>query len=348
MRSTILRAAGAVALAACVGLPVFAQSPAPPVDLAKEQQQRQLAQPGNNSPVWKEVRSGVPQTTSLPGRETNVLIQSEGQTWRAMRVPIATAGGALLALVMLALMGFYAWRGPIGLHGTPTGRQIERFTPVKRMAHWAMAISFVVLAVTGLIITFGKSLLLPLIGYTLFSWLATLGKTLHNFLGPVFAVALAVFIVLFIKDNIPRGHDAQWLAKFGGMLDRSGKTHVASGKFNAGEKALFWILVVVLSITLVVTGLVLNFPNFDQSRATMQNMNLIHMIAGLIATAMACFHIYLGTVGMQGAYEAMRYGYVDEQWAREHHEYWYNDIVAGKVPRGSEPATPVGVQHRPA
>jgi formate dehydrogenase subunit gamma len=348
MRSTILRAAGAVALAACVGLPAFAQSPAAPADLAKEQQQRQLAQPGNNSPVWKEVRSGVPQTTSLPGRETNVLIQSEGQTWRAMRVPIATAGGALLALVMLALMGYYAWRGPIGLHGTPTGRQIERFTPVKRMAHWAMAISFVVLAVTGLIITFGKSLLLPLIGYTLFSWLATLGKTLHNFLGPVFAVALAVFIVLFIKDNIPRGHDAQWLAKFGGMLDRSGKTHVASGKFNAGEKALFWILVVALSITLVVTGLVLDFPNFDQSRSTMQTMNLIHMIAGLVATAMACFHIYLGTVGMQGAYEAMRYGYVDEKWAREHHEYWYHDVMAGKVPRGSEPATPVGVQHRPA
>jgi formate dehydrogenase subunit gamma len=350
MRSTILRAAGAIALAACVALPALAQpSTAPaPADLAKEQQQRQLAQPGNNSPVWKEVRSGVPQTTSLPGRETNVLIQPEGQTWRALRVPIATAGGALLALVLLALMGYYAWRGPIGLHGTPTGRQIERFTPAKRMAHWAMGISFAVLGVTGLVVTFGKSILLPLIGYTLFSWLATLSKSLHNFLGPVFAVALLVFIVLFIKDNIPRGHDAQWLAKFGGMLDRSGKTHVASGKFNAGEKALFWILVVVLSIVLVVTGLVLNFPNFDQTRATMQTMNLIHMIVGLIATAMACFHIYLGTVGMQGALEARRYGYVDEQWAKEHHEYWYNDVMAGKVPRGSEPPAPAGVQHRPA
>ena len=351
MRSTILRAAGAFALAACVGLPAFAQSPAvnaTEADLAKQQQQQQQAQPLNNAPVWKEVRSGLPQITSLPGRETNVLIQPQGQTWRAVRVPIATVGGGLLALVLLGLMGYYAWRGPIGLHGTPTGRAIERFTPVKRMAHWTMGISFVVLGVTGLILTFGKSLLLPLIGYTLFSWLATLAKNLHNFIGPIFSVALLVFIVLFVKDNIPRGYDGQWIGKFGGMLDRSGKTHVPSGKFNAGEKALFWVLVVVLCAALVVTGYILNFPNFDQTRSTMQIANVIHLVAGLLASAMACFHIYLGTVGMKGAFEAMRYGYVDEQWAKEHHEYWYNDVMSGKVPRGSEPSAPAGIQHRPA
>lgn len=351
MRSTILRAAGALALAACVALPALAQSPAggtAEADLAKQQAQRQQVQPLNNAPLWSEVRSGVPQITSLPGRETNVLIQPEGQTWRALRVPIATAGGALIAVVLLGLLGYYAWRGPIGLHGTPTGRQIQRFTPVRRIAHWSMGISFVVLGVTGLILTFGKSLLLPLIGYTLFSWLATLSKNLHNFVGPVFSVALLVFIVLYVRDNIPRSYDGQWIAKFGGMLDRSGHTHVASGKFNAGEKALFWILVVVLSTVLVVTGYILNFPNFDQTRSTMQTSNLIHMVAGLLATSMACFHIYLGTVGMKGALEAMRYGYVDEQWAKEHHEYWYNDVMSGKAPRGDAPGVPAGIQHRPA
>jgi formate dehydrogenase subunit gamma len=352
MRSTLIRAAGVVALAAFVASTAFAQAPAgsPAAgDFAKEQQQRQGTQPLNNQPVWKEVRSGLPQVTSLPGRETNVLIQPQGQTWRAMRVPIATGGGMLIAAVLLVLMGFYAWRGPITLHGNPTGRLIERFTPVKRMAHWSMGITFVILGITGLILTFGKSLLLPLIGYTLFSWLATLAKNLHNFVGPIFSVALLVFIVLFVKDNIPKGYDGQWLSKFGGMLDRSGGTHPPSGKFNAGEKALFWILVVGLCITLVVTGYILNFPNFDQSRSTMQNSNLIHMIAGLIASAMACFHIYLGTVGMKGAFEAMRYGYVDETWAKEHHEYWYNDVVSGKVPRGAPPQQAIpGVAHRPA
>ena len=351
MRSTLLRAAGAFALAAFVASTALAQAPtgnAAAGDFAKEQQQQQATQPLNNQPVWKEVRSGLPQVTSLPGRETNVLIQSEGQTWRAMRVPIATAGGFLIAAVLLTLMGYYTWRGPITLHGNPTGRLIERFTPVKRMAHWSMGITFVILGITGLILTFGKSLLLPLIGYTLFSWLATLAKNLHNFVGPIFSVALLVFIVLYVKDNIPKGHDGQWLSKFGGMLDRSGNTHPPSGKFNAGEKGLFWILVVGLCITLVVTGYILNFPNFDQTRQTMQIANIVHLVAGVLAVVFLTAHIYLGTIGMTGAYEAMRYGYVDEQWAKEHHEYWYNDVMTGKVPRGSEPPAPSGVQHRPA
>jgi formate dehydrogenase subunit gamma len=163
--------------------------------------------------------------------------------------------------------------------------------------------------------------------------------------GPIFSVALLVFIALFVKDNIPRGYDAQWLGKFGGMLDRSGQTHVPSGKFNAGEKALFWLLVVVLSIVLVVTGYILNFPNFNQTRQTMQTANVIHLVAALLACAMACFHIYLGTIGMRGAFEAMRYGYVDETWAKEHHEYWYNDIKAGKIPANA-PDAPLA--HRPA
>ncbi len=203
------------------------------------------------------------------------------------------------------------------------------------------------LAITGLVVTFGKAVLLPLIGYTLFSWLATLSKTLHNFVGPLFTVALAVFIVLFIRDNLPKAYDMQWIAKFGGMLDRTGKTHVPTGKFNAGEKALFWILVCFLSVVLVVTGLILDFANFNQTRWTMQVSNLLHLGAALLATAMAAFHIYLGTLGMRGAYEAMRYGYVDEAWAKEHHEYWYNDVAAGKIPRGPEPAMPLG-QHKPA
>jgi formate dehydrogenase subunit gamma len=341
-----MQAAGALlaVLGLTAGLAV-AQSPAvSPQDAgyAREQQKQQATQPLNNQPVWKEIRSGAPQVTTVLGRETNVLIQPEGQTWRAMRVPIVVVGGWLIAAVLLALMGYYAWRGPIDLHGRPTGRMIERFSAVKRVAHWAVAISFVALAVSGLVLTFGKAVLLPLIGYTLFSWLATLAKLLHNFTGPMFAIAVAVFIALFVGDNLPKAHDVRWLAKFGGMLDRSGKTHVPSGKFNAGEKGLFWLLVCVLSVALVVTGLILDFPNFNQTRSTMQITNLLHLGAALLAIAIAGFHIYLGTIGMRGAYDAMRYGYVDETWAREHHEYWYNDVVAGKVARGGpEPVTPL-------
>jgi formate dehydrogenase subunit gamma len=350
MRNGFIRAVAGLLAIGCLGV-AFAQSPAvdpKDADFAKQQQAQQKSQPLNNAPVWKEVRSGQPQFTSIPGREMNVLIQSQGQTWRAVRVPIYTAGGFLIAVVLLGLLGFYLWRGPIGIHGRPTGRQIERFTAAKRAAHWTMGLSFVTLAITGLIVTFGKSLLLPLIGYTLFSWLATFAKNLHNFVGPIFAVVLPIFIVMFIRDNVPAAHDAQWIAKFGGMLDRSGDSHVPSGKFNAGEKALFWILVCVLSVILVVTGLILDFPNFDQTRATMQVTNVIHLVVALLAIAMACFHIYLGTVGMKGALDAMRYGYVDETWAREHHEYWYNDVMSGKVPGRAEPAVSPAAQTRPA
>ena len=340
MRNGLIRAvAGMLAIGWLTA--AFAQDPAvnpKEADLAKQQQARQTAQPLNNQPVWSEVRSGMPQFTSIPGRETNVLIQPQGQTWRAAHAQAATIGGVLISIVLLGLLGYYAWRGSIELHGKPTGRLIQRFTPAKRLAHWAMGLSFVTLAITGLIITFGKSLLLPLIGYTLFSWLATLAKTIHNFLSPVFSVALLVFIVMFIGDNIPRAYDGKWLARFGGMLDRSGKTHVPSGKFNAGEKALFWGLVCFLCVLLALSGYVLLFPNFDQTRSTMQIANIVHIGAALLAIAMACFHIYLGTVGMRGAFDAMRYGYVDEAWAKEHHEYWYNDVVAGKLPRGPEPA----------
>ena len=327
--------------------PVAPQVALNPADLAAEQRKQQVVQPLNNQPVWKEVRSGVPMVTTVRGRETNVLIQPEGQTWRAARVPASAVGGWLIALVVLALMAFYAWRGPIDISGRPSGRLIERFSVVKRITHWTIAISFVGLAVSGLIITFGKSMVLPLIGYTLFSWLAVLAKNLHNFTGPVFTVVLPILIVLFIADNFPKAYDLKWIAKFGGMLDRSGKTHVPSGKFNAGEKALFWLLVCVFSVILVVTGLILDFPNFDQTRETMQITNLVHLGTAMLAIATVCFHIYLGTIGMRGAYDGMRYGYVDEEWAKEHHEYWYNDVMSGKASRGAAPPEP-HPQHRPA
>jgi formate dehydrogenase subunit gamma len=343
-----LRAAGA--LLAAVGFAVgaaLAQSPAVnPTEAsdARAQQQQQAAQPLNNQPVWKEVRSGAPQVTTVLGRETNVLIQPEGQTWRAARVPIATAGGFLFVFALLVLAAFYLWRGPIALHGQPTGRLIERFTVVQRVVHWTVAITFTALAVTGLVMTFGKSVLLPLIGYTLFSWLAILAKNLHNFVGPILVVMLPVLIVIFFRSNIFNGRDWQWVKKLGGML--SGE-HVPADKANAGQKFLFWAMAVLLGLTLCITGLILDFPNFDQTRQTMQWANGIHMIASLFAVALLAGHIFLGTIGMRGAYEAMRHGYVDETWAKEHHEYWYNDVMSGKVSRGTEPVAPVG-QHEPA
>ena len=346
MGSTLTRALRSVTAVACLSWLAVAGAQSPAVNAtedaqAKQQAAQQMAQPLNNQPVWKEVRSGEPQYTSLPGRETNVLIQPMGQTWRAARVPVATVGGFVFVLALLAIAALYVLRGPIKTSGAPTGRMIERFTLVERSVHWGVAITFVALAVTGLVVTFGKAVLLPIIGYTLFSWLATLSKTVHNFVGPVLVVLLPIMIVLFLRENLFRAHDFAWLKKAGGML--SGE-HVPAGKANAGQKILFWVMVVALGLTLCVTGLILDFPNFNQTRQTMQLANMVHLVAGIGATILLAGHIYLGTIGMKGALDAMRTGYVDETWAKEHHLYWYNEVKAGKG--GSAHASPLPTPQR--
>src|ERR1700730_2060968 len=287
-------------------------------DPAAQQVERQATQPLNNAPVWREVRSGVPAETAVIGRETNVLIQptmklpglpavSSGEVWRLARPPLSTAGGAIIAFSLLALAGFYRWRGAIGVHEKPTGRLIRRFSPAERLVHWTVAISFSILGTTGLVMGLGKYVLIPLFGHSLFAWLAEVSKALHNFTGPVFAVFLPILIAIFIRDNLPKAYDFEWLKTFGGMLSK-GASDAPSGRFNAGEKLLFLALPCFFGVILVVTGFILDFPNFDQTRRVMQQANLVHMIAALLGITVAFFHIYLGTIGQRGAYQAMRTG----------------------------------------
>jgi len=298
---------------------------------AQQQAQRQQEQPLNNAPFWGEVRKGENpyQTTQVRGIETNVLVQSEGEIWRQIRNgPITVYGGWLLVAILAAIAAFYFWKGPIKVHGRLTGRKIQRFTPWDRTIHWTVAISWVILAISGLILLFGKYVVLPMFGYTLFSWLAILSKNLHNFVGPVFLIAAALMFFTYLGRNIPRGYDVTWLLKGGGML--TGK-HVPSGFFNAGEKIVFWVGLFLFSIIVGASGLVLLFPNFDQGRLIMQYANIIHAVTSVLFIGMMFGHIYLGSAGLEGAYENMRHdGMVDETWAKEHHEYWYNDVVKGR------------------
>jgi formate dehydrogenase subunit gamma len=224
------------------------------------------------------------------------------------------------------------------LHGQETGRKIERFTPFERSAHWANAIAFVALAVSGIVMAYGKYFLLPIIGGTLFGWLTYALKNLHNFAGPLFAVSLIVVFVTFLKDNMPSKDDLVWLLKGGGLFSGA---EVPSHRFNAGEKVVFWGGVLFLGAIVVASGLVLDMliPGLIYERSTMQIANMIHGVATLFMMAMFIGHIYMGTIGMRGAYKAMREGYVDETWAKEHHELWYNDIKAGKIP--AQRSTPV-------
>jgi len=318
----------AALLGFCSALPAYAAETTP----AQEQAQRQLTQPGNNAPYWREVRKSADrdqyQTSQVRGIETNVLIQPSGQSWRQLRPPLALSGGLLVSAALLAVFMFYSWRGSIGVHEPVTGRLIKRFSDAERLTHWTVAISVCVLAISGLILSFGKYLLLPIFGYTLFSWLAVFAKNAHNFVAPVFFFALPVMFVLFVRDNILQSGDMKWLARFGGLFSKDGH-EPPSWRFNMGEKVLFWLMVSLVGAILAFSGVVMLFPNAGQGREVMQVANVVHLTGAMIMICLASFHIYLGTLGMKGAYEAMRTGYVDETWAKEHHELWYDQVKAG-------------------
>jgi formate dehydrogenase subunit gamma len=334
----ITRWVACLAVVLAVGLPQHAAAQQGRQD---EQVQRQETQPLNNAPVWRDVRGGninQYQTTQVRGVETNVLVESGGEVWRQIRNgPVTIYGGWLLVITFLLIGAYYAVKGSLKLHGKPSGRTLQRFSAWDRIVHWTTAVTFVILAITGLITLFGKHVLLPVTGYTLFSWLASLSKSLHNFVGPLFAVCTVLMIITYLKDNLPKAYDFLWVRKWGGMF--SGE-HVPSGRFNAGEKAWFWGFVMVLGIVVSATGFVLDFANFGQGRVLMQQMNVIHAIAGVLFTAGSLGHIYMGTIGVDGAYEAMRNGMVDETWAKDHHEYWYNDVKRrGAAAPGGAPST---------
>lgn len=313
--------------------------------------QRAKVQPGNNAPMWRQVSSGVTGFSSLPrseAPEAGNLIQgfvqypgsrwtNAGEAWRQVRNQwIVPYGGSLLLIVFGAIALFYIGKGALG-HADGTGpHKIERFTPFERSAHWANAIAFSVLAISGLVMAFGKFLLLPVIGLNMFGWLTYALKTAHNFAGPLFAVSLVVVFLTFLKDNFPSKGDGAWLAKGGGMF--SGEP-VASHRFNAGEKLVFWGGVLLLGAIMIGSGLVLDklIPGLLYERATMQVSHMVHAVAAVLMMAMFLGHIYIGTIGMKGAYKGMRTGYVDDAWAKEHHALWYDDIEAGKIARQRSP-----------
>lgn len=317
--------------------------------------QRNKVQPGNNAPIYRDVQKGIEGFTNYPRDkypEAGVLIQppvqypgsrmtTAGEAWRQVRNNwIVPYGGALFLIALGALAIYYFARGPLGHTDGQGAPVIERFTPFERSAHWANAIAFCTLAISGLVMAFGRFVLLPVMGGTLYGPLTYILKTLHNFAGPLFTVSLVIVFFTFVRDEWPERGDLHWLARAGGAFSKN-RDEPPSGRFNAGEKVIFWAGVMFLGVIVVASGLVMDklIPNVDYERSTMQIAHMVHSVATVLMMSMFTLHIYLGTIGMRGAYKAMRTGWVDEAWAREHHEYWYEDIRAGKIPaQRSQPA----------
>ena len=286
--------------------------------------------------LWRDVRQRdrvLVGTTQMKGVDAGVLINEYGEQWRQFRMQqLVPYGAALMGIVLSVILLFYLLRGPLRIQGEATGKKIMRFTVFERTTHWFTVAIFWLLALTGLILLYGRMVLIPLLGPEGFGITASACKEAHNLFGPTFLVAIIMLFITFAKDNIYARGDMLWLLKGGGML---GGGHVSAGRFNAGEKIWFWIAVLG-GIVLCATGLILDFSIFGQSRQIMGLSHVLHGIVALVVISVSFGHIYLGTAGVEGTLGSMTTGYVDEAWAKSHHDRWYAEVKDTAV--GSERA----------
>ena len=294
-----------------------------------------------NSPgaeLWREVRqrdgevTGVSQVKS-PG--ANVLINVSGQSWREYRLDtLIPKAGAAIFIMLFVIAVFRLMRGRIMLEEGRSGFRILRFTTSQRAAHWTNAILFVLLGLTGLTLLLGRSFLIPVFGAQGFGNIAAATKFLHDYLGPLFMFSLTWLFVLFVRDSMPSpAIDLQWLMKGGGLFGK----HAHSERYNAGEKLWFWVASLV-GLAVVISGLVLDFPIFGQTRATMEFYHWVHGVSAITLIVASFGHIYMGTAAMEATFEVMQSGYCDINWAKEHHDLWYEEVKESAEPVTGEQA----------
>lgn len=301
---------------------------------AEEQTILQIEQ-GVPEPGWTDAASGRAHFDrhylEPPGNmpEQAVMLQRGGNTWRVWRNGPLALFSATLLLVPLALLLLWRTVGPARTP-PPSGHELPRFDRAQRFTHWAVAISFVLLALTGLLMLFGKTTLLPLLGHQAFAVLAMGGKVVHNVTGPVFIVASVAMFVTFVRHNRFDRVDLQWVRRLGGL--RGGGPPPA-GYFNAGEKLWFWFGLTLLGLLMSATGLVLDFPYWGpvgaaagSTRYVQQVANVLHLVGATLYIGATLGHVYMGTLGTPGTWRGMRHGSVDERWAEHHHPLWWQQL----------------------
>jgi formate dehydrogenase subunit gamma len=304
--------------------PVAAQQPTsvnPTASSVKEKQLLEALKPGSGSTVAGRV--------SIPDARAGNLIQPAGAEFRVFHQETLSRIGLIAIPGMLALLClFYFVRGRVPIEGGPSGDTIVRFGWVSRFVHWLTATSFLALALSGLNLVFGKSVLLPVIGASAFSGVSQLGKFVHNYVSFAFALGIILMFLMWVRDNLPSLRDIRWIAQAGGLL---GVGHPPADRFNAGQKLMFWSTIVG-GAALSVSGYIMMFRPGSIELSGMQFATIVHGVTGLVLVAIIAAHIYIGSVGMEGAFDAMGNGTVDLNWAKSHHSIWV-DKVAAKRPQ---------------
>ena len=283
---------------------------------------------------------------SIPDAQAGNLIQPGGRDWQTWRQTTLPRIGAVLMIGMiLALLIFFFVRGRIRVEGGLAGQQILRFGGVERFGHWLTATSFIVLALTGLNVTYGRQLLLPVVGPERFTEISQWAKYLHNYMSFAFVIGLVMLLVMWVIYNLPSFRDIVWIAQGGGVI---GNKHPPAGRFNAGQKLMFWVTMLG-GAGLALTGYALMFPfyglpasaaasysGFTGTIDGIQTASILHGAIAVVMIAVILAHIYIGTIGMQGAFWSMGSGKVDVNWARQHHSVWADRVIGKDKPAPAE------------
>jgi formate dehydrogenase subunit gamma len=312
--------AGALALAFIVATvappaPAFAQNG--PTAATSEQQ------------LLQQLKGGVIRgDVSIPDKKAANLIHPAGRNWQAFHtVWLKWIGGVAILGMLLLLVLFYMWRGTMKIDGGRSGRTIVRFNAFERFVHWLTASTFVILGITGLNITFGRALILPWLGADAFSAWSEWAKYSHNYLSFAFTVGVVLMFLMWIGQNFPTKADVEWFKMGGGM--GKGGAHAPAWKFNGGQKLLYWFIVLG-GAAMIISGYMLIFPfSWGMGVGQMELAEIFHGIVGMLFVALILAHIYLGTLGMEGAFESMSQGTVDVNWAKEHHNLWVEEEMQG-------------------
>lgn len=321
----------------------------------------------SDAETWRALRYGSADVTvSAGGDVATVLVQDGGMRWLEFRdTTLRTYGGWLLVGTLIALVAFYLLHGRIMIDDGRAGRTVTRFKAIERFGHWLLAGSFILLGLTGLLVLFGRVFLVPLFGKDLNAALLVWSKWVHNNVSWAFILGLAMIFVMWVVHNIPNKTDIAWLKKGGGIL--FGHDHPPAKKFNAGQKMIFWS-VILFGGSIALTGVSLLFPfdlplfakSFQFLNATglpqmvgvgdlpmqlapqeeMQLAQVWHAILAFVLMAIVLAHIYIGSVGMEGAYDAMGTGEVDEAWAEQHHSIWLEEYLEAEREADGNSATP--------
>ena len=297
---------------------------------AHAQSSETAAAVNERSNTWRSIRNGDVGYSSIKGEGAGVLIQSSGESWRAMKEnPIVKALPWLIVAMAVILLLYHMIHGRNRVEHELSGRKVKRWNGFERVVHWMTAITFIILAITGLSMLFGKAMLSWGLSKAAFAAWAQIALSTHNLLGPVFSVGILLMIVMWIWHNFPTVTDLKWFAQGGGLF---GKAHPSAGRMNGGEKVWFWILA-TLGVVVCISGIIMlaplmgwTLPEVMTGRYIIQQSNLFHGILAVIWTAIALGHIYIGTAGTEGAIEGMATGYVSEEWAKQHHDLWYEKI----------------------